>query len=516
MGAETILEMQGIHKSFGKVVALDDVSLQVNKREIHGLLGGNGAGKTTLMNVLYGLYKPDGGDVTVDGQPVEIRSPRDAIDHGIGMVHQHYLQVENFSVAQNIVLGTPLQNRPTLDLEDQVRKIRALSEQFGLQVDPHAAVDTLPMGVRQRVEILKALYRGARLLILDEPTTNLTPQQVQSLFHSLRKIVDEGLSVIFITHKLREVQAICDRITVLRQGRNVLTMDREAASSKALVKAMVGDEVDVEQSLQFAQAGLEDEGWQVSETPVLDVEDLTLFDEGHVPLLDRCSFTVHEGEILGLAGVAGNGQNALAAVLMGLQRATQGEITLRERDVTTASTRALLEAGVAYVPENRLTDGYLPGANVAQNLVLGAHRRPPYSDGLFLNWKEIFGRARALIQQFNIKTQGPTERASNLSGGNIQRLMLARAFSNSPTFLIAHNPSQGLDIPSIEFLYSLLLERKGRGMATLLISEDDDELFLLCHRIAVIYRGRIVGVLARDRFDKYELGRLMSGANGDE
>lgn len=526
MGADTILEMQGIRKSFGKVVALNDVSLQVNKREIHGLLGGNGAGKTTLMNVLYGLYKPDAGSIYVDGQHVTIRSPRDAIDHAIGMVHQHFLQVENFGVAQNIVLGTPLQNRPTLNLEDQIRKIRTLSEQFGLEVDPQATVYTLPMGVRQRVEILKALYRGAQLLILDEPTTNLTPHQVDSLFNSLRKIVDEGLSVIFITHKLREVQAICDRITVLRHGRNVLTLDKDAASSEALVNAMVGDEMDVEHSLQFGQTGLEEEGRQKSpwqgrqdspgETPVVRVENLTLFGDGDVPALDRCSFAVYEGEILGLAGVAGNGQNELAAVLMGLQQAAQGEIYLYEQPVTGASTRALLEAGMAYVPENRLSDGYLPQANVAQNLLLGAHRRAPYSDGLFLNWKAIFRRARELIQQFNIKTQGPAEVASNLSGGNIQRLMLARAFSNSPTFLIAHNPSQGLDIPSIEFLYSLLLQRKKQGMAALLISEDADELFLLCQRIAVIYRGRIAGVLAREQFDRYELGRLMSGADGDE
>ena len=516
MGAETILAMQGIHKSFGNVVALSDVSLQISKREIHGLLGGNGAGKTTLMNILYGLYKPDGGEIILDGQPVEIRSPRDAIDHGIGMVHQHFLQVEDFSVVENIVLGASLPNRPTLKLAAEIEKIRTLADEFGLDVNPRAAMYALPMGVRQRVEILKALYRGARLLILDEPTTNLTPQQVESLFYSLRKIVDEGLSVIFITHKLREVQAICDRITVLRHGRNVFTMENDAASSEALVRAMVGDEMDVEESVQFAQAGLEDEVWQVSGPAVVRVENLTVFAGGDVPILDACSFAVHEGEILGLAGVAGNGQNALAAALMGLEQTTVGEVFLREQRVTGIPTRALLEKGVAYVPENRLSDGYLPRATVAQNLMLGAHRRSPYSNGRFLDWKAIFGRAQALIQQFNIKTQGPADMASNLSGGNIQRLMLARAFSNAPAFLIAHNPAQGLDIPSIEFVYSLLLQRKKEGMATLLISEDMDELFLLCQRIAVIYRGRIVGILQRDQFDKYELGRLMSGANGDE
>lgn len=556
MESKTILEMQDIRKSFGDVVALDGVSVQVREREIHGLLGGNGAGKTTLMNILYGLYRPDGGEIRIEDRAVQIRSPRDAIEQGIGMVHQHFLQVETFTVAENIVLGTSLRNRPTVDLAEARDRIASLAEQFGLEVDPQAPVGALSMGVRQRVEVLKALYRGARLLILDEPTTNLTPQQVESLFGSLRKIVDEGLSVIFITHKLREVQAICDRVTVLRQGQNVLTVGRgkrgtegskegrgkkeegrgkteEAFSTEELVRAMVGETMDVERSVQLVGAGDDVErltagngdGGKLNDwgerRDVLRVQDLTVFGEsGETPLLEGCSFVAREGEILGLAGVAGNGQNELAAALMGLVEPAHGEIYLHEEQVTTASTRALLEKGVAYVPENRLSDGYLPRATVAHNLLLGAHRRRRYSDGRMMNWKAIRRWAQELIEAFNIKTQGPEEAAGNLSGGNIQRLMLARALAHEPAFLIAHNPTQGLDIPSIEFVYSLLLERKeqrrSRPMATLLISEDEDELFLLCERIAVIYEGRIVGVLERAEFDKYALGRMMSGAGDNE
>jgi simple sugar transport system ATP-binding protein len=310
------------------------------------------------------------------------------------------------------------------------------------------------------------------------------------------------------------VQAICDRVTVLRHGRNVLTVDKDVATSEALVRAMVGEEMDVAQSVQFAGVGLEAAERQVSGRPLVRVENLTVYGEGEAPVVDACSFAVHEGEILGLAGVAGNGQNELAAALMGLTPAASGEVYLQEERVSGAPTRALLEKGVAYVPEDRLADGYLPRASVAHNLLLGAHRRRAYSRGRFLDWKAIFDRAQALIAQFNIQTQGAGEAAGNLSGGNIQRLMLARAFAHDPLFLIAHNPTQGLDIPSIEFVYSLLLARKKAGTATLLISEDEDELFLLCRRIAVIYRGQIVGVLAREAFDKYELGRLMSGAGG--
>jgi simple sugar transport system ATP-binding protein len=511
MKNSTILEMRGVHKSFGTVVALDDVSLQLNSKEIQGLLGGNGAGKTTLMNILYGLYRLDAGEVYLHGERVEIQSPRDAIGHGIGMVHQHFLQIDNFTVTQNIVLGTPLKNRPTLNLDQEEKRIRDLSERFGLEVNPRALIEELPMGIRQKVEILKALYRGIVVLILDEPTTSLTPQEVDSLFQSLRVMVEEGMSVVFITHKLREALSVCDRISVLRDGRNVLTVQRDEASEETLVRGMVGEELDIEKSVLFSTSGLDQEALQVGQKPVLQVEGLQVVSEEGSPLIKDCSFQVREKEILGIAGVAGNGQRALAESLIGLRPIAQGRVRIDGTSVTDTETRQLLEAGVTYIPEDRLQDGFLPTANVAQNLILGCHRQEPYSKGWFLDWKAIFQAARNLISEHNIKTLGPGEVAANLSGGNIQRVMLARAFSRPAKLLVAHNPTRGLDIPSTEFVYSKLLERKKRGMATLLLSEDLDVLLLLCDRIATIYRGEIVGILERSEFDKYEIGRMMSG-----
>jgi ABC-type uncharacterized transport system ATPase subunit len=517
MKNSTVLEMKGMRKSFGTVVALDDVSLQLDSNEIHGLLGGNGAGKTTLMNVLYGLYKPDAGEIYLHGEKVEIQSPKDALRHGIGMVHQHFLQVDSFTVTQNIVLGTPLKNRPTLNLDQEEGQIKDLSGRFGLEVNPRSLIEELPMGIRQRVEILKALYRGVEILILDEPTTNLTPQEVDSLFQSLRVMVEEGMSVVFITHKLREALRVCDRISVLRDGKNVLTLPRGEASEGVLVRGMVGEGLDIEKSLLFATTGLGQEAPQpvpsgvVGQRPVLRVEGLQVVGEGGNPLVKDCSFQVREKEIFGIAGVAGNGQQELAESLIGIRPVAGGQVWIDGTSVAGMETMKLLEIGVTYIPEDRMQDGFLPAANVAQNLILGYHRQEPYSKGGFLDWKAIFQVARRLISEYNIMTPGAGEVAANLSGGNIQRVMLARAFSRPAKLLVAHNPTRGLDIRSMEFVYSKLLERKGQGMAILLLSEDLDELLLLCDRIATIYRGEIVRILERSEFDKYQIGRMMSG-----
>ena len=507
----TLLEMRGVRKTFGSVVALDNVTLNVKRGEIHGLLGGNGAGKTTLMNVLFGLYKADAGEIAVDGRVTQVRSPREAIGLGIGMVHQQFLQVNSFSAAENIVLGTPLSNRPTLDLTIPKQKIRALSEKFGLLLDPDATLESLPMGARQRVEILKALYRDAKLLILDEPTTMLTPQQVDSLFNSLRAMVKSGLSVIFITHKLREVLTLCERITVLRNGKSVITLAREEATEDTFIKAMVGEEMNIGQSLLFAKSGYEAEIAQVGSKELLKVDGLSVeaASEENQAISDL-SFTIREGEILGVAGVAGNGQHELAESLMRI-RPCKGKVIFDGAEMTVLATRDLLARGIAYVPENRWDDGLLPKATVAQNLILGSHRNLPYSNGLMLNLGAILKRSQELIDEFKIKTESPHALAANLSGGNVQRMMLARAFSQNPKLMIVHNPTQGLDIPSTEFVYNKLLERKRTGMATLLISENLDELFLMCNRVAAIYRGRIVGVLERGQFDAYRVGRMMSG-----
>ena len=510
MQKEIILDMQGIRKQFGSVVALDDVSLTLTRGEIHGLLGGNGAGKTTLMNVLYGLYRADRGQIIVAGRPLDIRAPKDAIEGGIGMVHQQFLQVNRFTVAENIVLGTQLKSQSNLNLQAEKETIRELGDRFGLPVDPDKPIHTLPMGIRQRVEILKALYRGVKILILDEPTTNLTPQEVDALFSSLRTMVQAGLTAVFITHKLREVLEVCDRITVLRHGRNVLTLNREEASEEAFIKGMVGDDLDVSQSIQFTDSSLATQVAPNSKTATLEVRHLTV-GSGAVPDLNSCSLSVFEGEIVGIAGVAGNGQLELAESLLGLRQIASGEVLVNGRNITNLSTRDLLSEGVAYIPEDRWQDGFLAKANVAQNLILGLHRREPYSNGRFLHWPVIFQRSNELIQEFNIKTQGPTDTAGNLSGGNIQRVMLARAFSHPVRFLIAHNPTRGLDIPSMEFIYRQILQRQEAGMATLLISENMDELFLLSNRIVAICNGAVMGELQRSQFDRYALGRMMSG-----
>lgn len=510
MQEATILQMRGVRKAFGPVVALDGANFQLNDQEIHGLLGGNGAGKTTLMNILYGLYRPDAGEIHLRGRPVEIHAPRDAIRHGIGMVHQHFLQIDSFTVAQNTVLGTPVTRGLGLNLEEEEQRIRELARRFGLDVDPHALIEDLPIGIRQRVEILKALYRGVDILILDEPTTNLTPQEVDSLFHSLRAMVEEGMSVIFITHKIREALSVCDRISVMRDGRDVLTVGREEASEETLVRAMVGEELDIRQSFLFAGERAGHEG-EVAGRPVLQVENLGVVADDGTPLVRGCTFQVHEGEILGVAGVAGNGQRELAESLVGLRPVAQGQVLIDGTRVQEVGTAHLLQMGVTYIPEDRLSDGFLPAASVAQNLILGFHRQAPYNRGGLLDWKAVFQVARRLIAEYDIRTPGPAELAANLSGGNIQRLMLARAFSHPSRLIVAHNPTRGLDIPSTEFVYSRLLELKKQGTAILLISEDLDELLLLCDRIAVIYRGQIVGTLEQAAFDRYEIGRMMSG-----
>jgi len=512
--SDFLLQMRGIHKRFGLVTALDNVDLTVRPGEILGLLGGNGAGKTTLMNVLFGLYHADAGAILVQGQSAAIRGPKDALTHGIGMVHQHFLQVNDFTVLENIVLGSPLRNWPRLQLATARQRVQELAQRFGLAVDPDAPLADLSMGVRQRVEILKALYRDARLLILDEPTTMLTPQEVDTLFQSLRLMVAQGVSVIFITHKLREVLAVCDRITVLRNGRSVLTLARETATDSALVQAMVGDALDVEASLVFTGERRGPPRPVVGDAaPLLVATGVTISDDLQLPAITDCSFAIGVGEILGLAGVAGNGQRELAEGLLGIRPLVQGQVTLSGQPVRLGQTAHLLANGVAYIPEARMADGFLPRASVAHNLILGQHRQPPHSNGRWLNWRQIVARARQQIGEFNIKTPGPHAIGANLSGGNIQRVLLARAFARPLKLLVAHNPTQGLDLPSIEFVYQKILAQRATGMATLLISENLDELFLLCDRLAVLYRGRIMGILDRDHFDAYTVGSLMSGAH---
>lgn len=509
MEQTTILQINGVNKSFDKVKALTNVDFVLKSNEILGLLGGNGAGKTTLMNVLYGLYKMDSGSILIKGKPVSISSPKEAIQNGIGMVHQHFLQINNYTVLENIILGTKVSQPLTVNYKKEVAVIEALCKRFGLEIDLNAYIETLPMGTRQKVEILKALYRGVNILILDEPTTNLIPQEVDALFETLKIMVKEGLSIVFITHKLREVLHICDRIQVLREGKNVISLTRKEASDEMLIQAMVGEGMDLKKSVIFSETKIKEDS--TKETTVLEMDHVSLVNKDKISLLDDVSFKIGKGEIFGVAGVAGNGQRELAEVLMGIQSLTGGSVKFNGEDISNKTTKENIAHGFVYIPEDRLADGFLHKASVAYNLILGYHNLPPYSKNGIVNWKNVNNSSKEMINEFHIKTSGPDDAGGNLSGGNIQRVMIARAFSQDSKLMIAHNPTRGLDIPSMDFVYKKLFEHAATGLSTLLLSEDLDELLLISDRIAVMYRGKIVGILTRPQFDKYEIGRLMAG-----
>ncbi len=521
-GSPRPLTMSGISKSFGSVRALSDADFELAPGEVHGLVGGNGAGKTTLMNVLYGLYRPDAGEVHVDGREVTIRSPRDAIGLGIGMVHQHLLQVSTYSVVENVVLGT---SGGSGGLRQAARRITELSDRFGLAVDPRARTDRLSVGARQRVEILKVLYRGARVLILDEPTTNLTPQEVDALFASLREIVAEGTSVVFISHKAREVLAICGRISVMRDGRRIATVPRASTDATGLASLMVGELAGERTSEVAAALGVgEVASAAAAEEPVastpdgpalLSVSGVVAHNDHGVAALHGLDLEVWAREVLGVAGVAGNGQVELAEVLAGVRPVRQGSVRVGGSELAGAPTRRWLSAGVAYVPEDRHRDGILGAATVTDNLLLGAQRDRAYRRGGMIDWRRVREHARDTIDRYSIKTPGPDAPAGNLSGGNIQRLVLARAFDREPSVLVLQNPTRGLDLRSARFVYDRVRDARDRGCAVVLISEDLDELSLLADRMVVLYSGEVVGERRRGHYDAYELGRLMAGLRED-
>jgi simple sugar transport system ATP-binding protein len=499
--------MTGIAKRFGETVALARVDFAAARGEIHGLLGENGAGKTTLMNVLSGLYRADQGAIAIDGAPTAIASPSDALGHGIGMVHQHVELVANFTVLENVLLGREGGDfwlRP----ERQRRGVEAIAERFGLTLDLDAEVRQLAVGVQQKVEILKALYRGVDVLILDEPTTMLTPQEVDTLFATLRAMAEQGLTVIFITHKIREIRVNCDRVTVMRGGRRVATLARADMDEGKLVELMIGERLQAASVVGHAAGG----------GRVLEVEVLSVPGGRGRPDLTGCSLRVDAAEVVGVAGVAGNGQRELADALAGVLRPTGGRIRLGGRDVTAASVRARIATGLVLIPEDRIQDGLLPGLSVAENLVLGLHP--------FVSGRTAFdrGRARALtreaIDEYAIRARGADAPAVELSGGNIQKVLVARAMAQARAtggrLLVATNPTRGLDVRATDFVRRRCLAFAADGGGVLLISEDLDELRQLCHRIVVMFRGRIVADLPRERFDPYVIGRLMAGVESPE
>lgn len=491
--------MRGIVKRFPGVVANDGVNLTVYRGEIHGLLGENGAGKTTLMNVLYGLYQPDEGEIIFEGKKVRFKSPKDAIEAGIGMVHQHFMLVRRMNVLQNIVLGYRTPKDPLIDEGWVKEKINELSRTYGIGVDADEVVANLSVGEEQRVEILKALFRNVKLLILDEPTAVLTPQEVKNLFSALKAMTDKGLTVIFITHKLKEALSVTDRITVLRRGKNVGTIETSKTDERELARMMVGREVVMEIRKPKVELGEE----------VLKVEDLWVEDDRGLMALKGISFSIRKGEILGIAGVSGNGQKELEEAIAGLRKPRKGKIILNGRDITNLSVEGYTASGIACIPEDRIGVGLAPSLSVAENLMLRDFRN--FRRGFTLDFKAMEERAKKLVEEFAIKTPSLDVPASTLSGGNIQRLILARELSRNPKLLIASQPSRGLDIAGIEYVRQRLIDAAKSGSAILLISEDLDEILQLSDTIAVIYEGELKGIIPREKADIEEIGYLMAG-----
>jgi ABC-type uncharacterized transport system ATPase subunit len=499
-----ILELDGITKRFPGVLANDHIHLTLEQGEIHALLGENGAGKTTLMNILYGLYHPDEGRIIVRGKPVKIDTPSEAIRLGIGMVHQHFMLIPVFTVTENVMLGEETLTRGIfLDRAAVAARIRDISAQYGLQVDPDAYVKDLSVGAQQRVEILKILYRRADILILDEPTAVLTPQEVEELFKVIRSLVARGVSIIFISHKLKEVMAIADRITVLRDGRVVGTTRPAETSPAALARMMVGREVILTVDKPPARPG----------DVVLDVNDLHVLDDRQQPRVSGVSFQVRAGEILGIAGVQGNGQTELVEALTGLRPIAQGRVTILGHDTTRATPRHILQHGVAHIPEDRQRDGLVLTFPVADNLVLNTYYLPPFARGIQIDERTVFASATQRVQQFDIRTPSIHTLAANLSGGNQQKVIVAREFTRPIQLLIASQPTRGLDVGSIEYIHQRIVEMRAQGCAVLLVSPELDEILSLSDRIAVMYRGKIMDTLPASQATPEKLGLLMAGVH---
>ena len=493
------LELRGVSKSFGNLIANDQINLKVGKGEIHAILGENGAGKSTLMNIVYGLLQPDSGEILVDDQIVKIFEPSDAIKHGIGMVHQHFMLIPVFTVAENIALGREKSKFGIMSLTEIKAKIKKLSDEFRFDIDPDAIIEDLPVGVQQRVEIVKALMYDAKVLILDEPTAVLTPQETDELLNVMKVLKSKGTSIIFITHKLREVKEVADKITIIRLGKVVGTQ-LPTASQEELASLMVGRQVDLAPNKTAFSPGAN----------VLEINKLNIFNDAGRKVVNNLSLNIRAGEIVAIAGVQGNGQSELARALLNLEKHSSGSIKLDGQEIQGFTVRDSLRAGIAYIPESRELDGLISTFSITENLILDVHDLEPVASRGQLNRSYIENNATTLVKEFDVRTQSIEDPSSSLSGGNKQKVVLARELSREVKLVVAAQPTRGLDVGSIEFVYEKLLAERANKKAILLISSELDEVMELADRIAVIYKGEIVGIVDSD-VSREKLGLMMAG-----
>ncbi|WP_426644077.1 ABC transporter ATP-binding protein [Priestia megaterium] len=503
---EYVIEMLDIRKEFPGIVANDNITLQVKKGEIHALLGENGAGKSTLMNVLFGLYQPEKGQIRVNGQEVKITDPNVANDLGIGMVHQHFMLVQNFTVTENIILGNEPTRTGKINIKKAAQDIQELSNQYGLSVDPYAKIQDISVGMQQRVEILKTLYRGADILIFDEPTAALTPQEITELIQIMKKLIQEGKSIILITHKLKEIMSVCDRCTIIRKGVGVSTVNVQESNPDELAALMVGREVHFKTEKKTA----------TPKEAVLTIKELVVEDSRGVEAVSSLNLSVRAGEIVGIAGVDGNGQTELIEAITGLRKIKSGSITLKNQELSTLSTRKITESGIGHIPQDRHKHGLVLDYTIGENIGLQTYYQKPMSKSGILNYKEMYKKAKELIAEYDVRTPSEYTQARSLSGGNQQKAIIAREVDRSPELLIAAQPTRGLDVGAIEFIHKKLIEERDKGRAVLLVSLELDEVINLSDRIAVIYEGKIVDIVDPKETNEQELGLLMAGGTREK
>lgn len=503
---EYVIEMLNIRKEFPGIVANDNITLQLRKGEIHALLGENGAGKSTLMNVLFGLYQPEQGEIRVKGQPVKITNPNIANDLGIGMVHQHFMLVDTFTVTENIILGKELTAGGKIDIKRAEKEVQEISDKYGLAVDPRAKISDISVGMQQRVEILKTLYRGAEILIFDEPTAVLTPQEINELIQIMRTLIKEGKSIILITHKLKEIMEVSDRVTIIRKGVGIGTVNTNETNPNELASLMVGREVTFKIDKAESQP----------KQPVLEIEKLIVKDARGITAVNGLDLTVKAGEILGIAGVDGNGQTELIEAITGLRKSESGSIKLNGKDIRNLPPRKVTETGLGHIPQDRHKHGLVLDYSIGSNMVLQTYYKSPFSNAGVLNFKEINKKAKKIIEEFDVRTPSESTPARALSGGNQQKAIIGREMDRDPDLLIAAQPTRGLDVGAIEYIHKRLIEQRDHGKAVLLVSFELDEVMNVSDRIAVIYEGEIVAIVKPKETTEQELGLLMAGSKRKE